>query len=134
MIFAAGAATGGLLVRTYAPRIVRRLHVSPPLPMSIERRMEYISKLDRELELSPEQRKQAEQIIAASQERMKQLWEPFEPRVKEEYRRSRREISEILSPEQREKMKRWHRERFRDGSSKTNSALLVNPEGANPNR
>src|ERR1051325_8993634 len=119
-------ATGGLLVRTYAPRIVQqqqqqqRNHFSGSPPMSTQRRMEYLGKLDRELQLTPEQHKQAEAIITASQERMKKLWEPIDPQFKEEYRRSRREISEILNDDQREKMKRWHHDRFRD-SGKTNS-------------
>jgi hypothetical protein len=84
VIFCAGGATGALVVRTYAPKVVKRMHVSPPLPVSNDRRQEYISKLDRELQLTPEQRTLVEQILAASQKRMKQIWEPLEPEVKEE--------------------------------------------------
>jgi Spy/CpxP family protein refolding chaperone len=98
------------------------MHVSPPLPVSNDRRQEYISKLDRELTLTSEQRLQVEQILAASQKRMKQIWEPLEPQVKEEYKRTRREISEILTPEQRAKMDKWRKEgkkeegRLKDGN------------------
>ena len=109
IIFSAGAATGGLLVRTYAPKIVKRTHVSPPLPIGHDRRQEYISKLDRELQLNPEQRVKIETILADSQKRMKEIWEPMEHQVKEEYRRTRREISEVLTPEQQEKMKQWRK-------------------------
>lgn len=115
VIFLAGAGTGGVLVRSYAPKVVKRLHVSPPLPTTPERRSEYISKLDREVQLTPAQRTVVEEILAASQKRMKLLWEPMEPQVKEEYRRTRREISEILTPEQQEKMKHWRKDRDKDG-------------------
>ncbi|HEX7859151.1 MAG TPA: hypothetical protein VF773_02360 [Verrucomicrobiae bacterium] len=114
VIFLAGAGTGGALVRTFAPKVkmeYRRTHVSPPLPVGHERRQEYIAKLDRELQLTAEQRTKVEEILAASQKRMKEIWEPMEPQVKEEYRRSRREISEVLTPEQQAKMKSWRKDR-----------------------
>jgi hypothetical protein len=114
VIFVAGAATGGLVVRSYAPKVVKRTHISQPLPISHDRRQEYISKLDHELQLTAPQRSQIEQILAASQKRMKQIWEPLEPQIKEEYRRTRREISEILDPEQRAKMDKLRK----DGSKK----------------
>lgn len=111
VIFLAGVGTGAVVVRTYAPKIVKRTHLSPPLPIGHDRRQEYISKLDRELQLTPEQRTQVEGILADSQERMKQMWEPIEPQVKNEYRRTRREISEILNPEQQAKMKQWRKDK-----------------------
>jgi Spy/CpxP family protein refolding chaperone len=110
VIFCAGAGTGAIVARNYAPKIVKRTHVSPPLPLSHDRREEYISKLDREVQLTAEQRGQVERILAASQKRMKQIWEPLEPEVKEEYRRTRREISEILTPEQQAKMSKWKKD------------------------
>jgi Spy/CpxP family protein refolding chaperone len=126
VIFAAGAATGAMVVHTYAPRILYRTHVTPPVQMSTEHRMEYVKKLDRELQLTPEQRQKVEAIIAASQERMKKIWEVVEPQVKEEYGCSRRDISEILTPEQREKMKqRWHRNGSRNNGNGTNTSVGV---------
>ena len=114
VIFLAGAGTGGALVRTFAPKVkteYRRTHVSPPLPVGNERRQEYLAKLDRELQLNADQRVKIEEILAASQKRMKEIWEPMEPQVKEEYRRTRREISEVLTPEQQAKMKNMRKGR-----------------------
>ena len=111
VIFLAGAATGGVVVRTYAPKIVKRTHISPPLPIGQDRRDEYLAKLDRELQLTPQQRQKVEAILCESQKRMKEIWEPFEPEVKEEYRRTRREISEVLTPEQQAKMKQWRKDK-----------------------
>ena len=127
VIFLAGGVTGGIVVRTYAPKVVKRTHVSPPLPISHDRRQEYIAKLDRELELTDEQQVKIEQILAASQKRMKQIWEPFEPQVKEEYRRTRREIFEVLTPEQQVEMKSWRKwdnkgEKKGDGENRSKDA------------
>ena len=121
VIFAAGAATGAIIVRAYAPKIetVYRTHITPPVQMTIEHRMEYVNKLDREVHLTPDQRQKIEAIIAASQERMKKIWDGVEPQVKEEYRCSRRDISEILTPEQREKARAWRRNNW-----KTNGKTL----------
>jgi hypothetical protein len=109
VIFLAGAGTGAVVVRTYAPRIVKRTHISPPLPIGEDRRREYVEKLNRELQLTAEQRAQAEQILVESQERMKTIWDPIAGDVKDEYRRTRKEIWEILTPEQQAKMKSWHK-------------------------
>jgi hypothetical protein len=132
VIFLAGAATGGVVVRTYAPKIVKRTHISPPLPIGQDRRDEYLTKLDRELQLTSDQREQVAAILSESQTRMKQLWEPVEPQVKEEYRRTRREISDVLTPEQQAKMKQWRKDKDgkegkdRSGEKSTNTATQRN--------
>jgi Spy/CpxP family protein refolding chaperone len=134
VIFLAGAASGALVTRIYAPRVVKKQQPSAPLPISSERRQEYLMKLDRELQLSPEQRQQCESILAASQKRMKDLWETIEPGARQEYQRSRKEISEVLTPEQRDKMKRWrHRDRDKENSKereKTNGPAAESKPGA----
>jgi Spy/CpxP family protein refolding chaperone len=109
VIFLAGAGTGAVVVRTYAPKIVKRTHISPPLPIGEDRRREYVEKLNRELHLTAEQRAQTEQILVESQERMKTIWDPIAGDVKDEYRRTRKEIWEILTPEQQAKMKTWRK-------------------------
>ena len=111
-----------MAIRAYAPKIIHKTHVANPLPVSQERRQEYLAKLDRELVLTPEQRQKVESILAASQERMKALWEQIEPKTKEEYRNTRKEISEILSPEQREKMKRLRHTRDQEKSGEPKAA------------
>ena len=130
VIFLAGAGTGGALVRTFAPKVVKRTHVSPPLPVGHERRQEYIEKLDRELQLTAEQRGKVEEILAASQKRMKEIWEPLEPQVKEEYKRSRREISEVLTPEQQAKMKSWRKDRDDRKGEKKGENLVEEKAGS----
>src|SRR5690606_5742603 len=84
-------------------------------PFNGDHRRSYLQRLDKEVQLTPDQRAKVEKILADGQERMKQLWEPVAPKAREEYRRTRQENSEILTPDQREKMKklrgRWEKNR-----------------------
>jgi hypothetical protein len=128
VIFLAGAGTGGVIVRTYAPKIVKRTHISPPLPIGEDRRQEYLGKLDRELHLTPDQRAKVEQILCQSQDRMKMIWDPIAGEVKDEYRRTRKEIWEILTPEQQAKMKTWRKSD--KGDNKDNGKPLDKKEEA----
>jgi Spy/CpxP family protein refolding chaperone len=104
VIFVAGGVTGAVAFRHYAPKTTDKAKTATPMPVSSELRHDYLSKLDRELQLSAEQRQQVEAILAASQQRMKALWRQIEPQTKDEFQRTRKEISELLGPEQREKM------------------------------
>ena len=125
VIFLAGVGTGAVVVRTYAPKIVKRTHISPPLPSGEDRRREYVDKLNRELHLTVEQQAQVEQILVQSQDRMKTIWDPIAGEVKDEYRRTRKEIWEILTPEQQAKMKTW-----RKGDNKGDGKSLDKKEEA----
>lgn len=91
--------------------------------------MEFVRKMDRELQLTPEQRQKIEAIIMGSQQRMKTIWDAVEPQVRDEYRGSRHEIFEVLNPEQREKMKSWRRNGSRTNwSNWTNHSKGLAPE------
>lgn len=114
VIFIAGAASGALASRALAPRREPKQQIAPPLPVSSERRLDYLTRLDREVQLTPEQRQKVEAILAESQKRMKELWQQIEPQTRQEYQRTRKDISELLTPEQREKMKRMRHGKDRD--------------------
>ena len=110
VIFVAGAVTGGTLVRSYPPAPTQKAQPArQPGPFNGDHRRGYLQRLNKELELTTNQYQQVEQILATSQERMKKLWEPVSPMAKEEYARTRKEILEVLTPEQREKMKNMRR-------------------------
>ena len=130
VIFLAGVGTGAVVVRTYAPKIVKRTHISPPLPIGEDRRREYVDKLDRELHLTMDQRAQVEEILVQSQDRMKTIWDPIAGEVKDEYRRTRKEIWEILTPEQQAKMKTWRKGDKGDKGDKDNSKPFEKKEEA----
>ena len=130
VIFLAGVGTGAVVVRTYAPKIDKRTHISPPLPIGEDRRREYVDKLDRELHLTMDQRAQVEEILVQSQDRMKTIWDPIAGEVKDEYRRTRKEIWEILTPEQQAKMKTWRKGDKGDKGDKDNSKPFEKKEEA----
>jgi Spy/CpxP family protein refolding chaperone len=105
VIFAAGLVTGVFADR--AAVAARTEHVSPPPPFQgrpDHRR--FLEKLDKELNLTPDQHKQIEGLLAASQDRIKKLWEPVRPKVHEEYHQTREEINKLLTPEQQELYKK----------------------------
>lgn len=110
IIFVAGAATGGAIIHSLPRPQPKKVNNQP---FNGDHRRSYLQRLDKEVHLTPDQREKVEKILADGQERMKKLWEPIAPKARDEYRRTRQEISEILTPEQREKMKnlrsRWER-------------------------
>ncbi len=114
IIFVAGAATGGVLVHSYAPPPQVPKNQVRQGPFNGDHRRGYLQRLDKELQLTTEQHDKIEKILADSQERMRKLWEPVSPKAKEEYAATRKEISEVLTPEQREKMKNMRRTWDRD--------------------
>jgi hypothetical protein len=112
LIFAAGAVTGGVIARRISPVSAAKIEKpAPSMPPHADQRKGYLERLDAKLKLSPDQKQQVDRIIKESQERMKQLWQGIEPQAKEEYKRTRKEISEILSPEQQEIYKTMRRDR-----------------------
>ena len=112
VIFAAGAVTGALSMRGFNAESPRQKAPSPP-PHPFPSPQAYVEKLDRQVQLTEEQRVKIEELLTESQKRMEKLWEPISPVAREEFRRTRKEISEILTEEQREQWKKhW---RHRDG-------------------
>lgn len=119
LIFAAGAVTGALVARRIAPAVIKQSEKQPPsMPPHQDQRKGYLERLEAKLNLTPEQKQQVDRILKESQERMKQLWAGIEPQAKEEYKRTRKEISEILTPEQNEKYKAMRRDRGGDGKGR----------------
>jgi Spy/CpxP family protein refolding chaperone len=110
VIFGAGVVTGGLLV-SHVDRVNR---VKPksgkpaPTPSPAvnpwnQRSRDLLKRMERELNLTPEQREHIEKIIAESQERTKALWRPIAPQMNKEMLKVREEIREQLTPEQLKK-------------------------------
>jgi hypothetical protein len=117
VIFGAGVVTGGLLV-TYAVRTNVSTSPTPSVaaanpkqrppqmpamtPWQLRNR-ELVRRMDRDLDLSPEQHGRIEKIIADSQERTKALWKPIAPQMNRELQQVHAQIRDELNPDQQKK-------------------------------
>ena len=123
VIFAAGAFSGGMLVKTLTPK-----PQSPIPPHLLQQRFQ--ARLKKELSLSSDQTNRIDKIFADSAANMKILWDLLGPDFEAEKREVRAKIRSELTPQQRDKfeqlLKEPHRSegqrRFREGTNQTNSA------------
>ena len=116
VIFAAGVVTGGLTVKLRtppaAPRGPRPVDQRPLITQRWEGQLrELARKMEKQLELSADQRGRIEAIVRDSQSRMRGIWDEVAPRAREEFRRTRQQIREVLTPEQRKRYEELFRER-----------------------
>jgi Spy/CpxP family protein refolding chaperone len=102
VIFACGVITGALVTRTVATRAEERPLTAVPVPARMPggavSQMQKV--LDKQLDLSAEQRDQIGKIMKASQERTRPLWEKIAPQMTDEVKEVRQEIRGVLTPEQ----------------------------------
>jgi Spy/CpxP family protein refolding chaperone len=114
VIFTCGIFTGVFVTRTVPVSAA----VSPtPQPQSAStnktrlpafaqlqlQRPEFLKKLDRQLDLTPDEHAEIEKIMSASRERTAPFWETIAPQMRDELARVRDEIRQVLTPEQRKK-------------------------------
>jgi Spy/CpxP family protein refolding chaperone len=106
VIFGTGVVTGGLLVRYVDHGRDRRpqragaaVHPAQAGPAGVMR-IEFLRRMERELELTPEQRDPIDRILKDGQERMKKLMDTVEPRRREEFKKTIEEFRAVLTPEQ----------------------------------
>lgn len=107
VIFGAGVITGGLIVRrAEARQPIRRATSAENRPTTFAVpnvggvRLELLRRLQRELNLTPQQRAQVDRILRESQERTRKLMEPFTPRLREEVQKAKNEFRAVLNPRQ----------------------------------
>lgn len=114
VIFACGVFTGVFVTRT-EPISTAVFPVLQPQPVSTNKaplpafaqlqvqRPEFLRRLDRQLDLAPEQHDQIVKIMNASRERTSPLWEKIAPQMGGELKRVHEAIRQVLTPEQRKK-------------------------------
>jgi protein CpxP len=109
VIFGTGVVTGGLLVQHVQHGRDRRPQrpvnaVRPAQPSSPgAMRFEFLRRMERELDLTPQQREPIDRILQEGQERMKKLMDTVEPRRREELKKTIEEFRAVLTPEQRKR-------------------------------
>jgi Spy/CpxP family protein refolding chaperone len=114
VIFACGVFTGVLVTRT-APVAATAVPAPQPQPASTNKvplpqfaqlqvqRPEFLRRLDRQWELTPEQHDLIVKIMAASRERTAPIWGEIAPQMQAELKKVRGEIRQVLTPDQRKK-------------------------------
>ena len=110
VIFGTGVVTGGLLVRfadrsreRHPQRVQSAIRAAQPALAGVMR-IEFLRRVERELELTPAQREPVDRILRDGQERMKKLMDTVEPRRREEYKKTIEEFRAVLTPEQRQRL------------------------------
>ena len=96
------------------------------------REKELLHRMDRELDLTPEQHSHIDTIISVSQERTRELWLPIAPAMNKEFQFLRKEIRDQLTDDQKVRFDALMRPRqnpekrkpFSNGSN-TNSPLAL---------
>ncbi len=117
VIFGTGVVTGmvggGLLVR-YAgipfPQVRRPARPPAPPASAGGARMDFLKRVQNELDLTPEQHARIDGILRDSQERTKKLMEPVSPLLRDELKRTRAEFVDVLTPKQRTRFNELARE------------------------
>jgi len=106
VIFGTGVVTGGLLVRhvergreRHPQRVGEVARPAQPTVAGIMR-IEFLRRMERELDITPAQREPIDKILKEGQERMKKLMETVEPRRREEFKQTMEEFRAVLTPEQ----------------------------------
>jgi periplasmic protein CpxP/Spy len=89
----------GILVGIAASHLMMRRGHRPHIPGRAAHFM--VERLDRRLDLTDEQEKKIEEIIARRHARIEQVWGSVRPRVRAEIDATNDEIAKILTPEQR---------------------------------
>lgn len=107
VIFGAGVVTGGLLVWRLEPASLPAQHsggvragqFGSPSGM----RFEFLRRVQRDLDLTTEQREQIDRVLKESQERTRKIMEPVAPQFHAEFQRAKEEFRAVLTPQQQQR-------------------------------
>jgi Spy/CpxP family protein refolding chaperone len=124
LIFVSGFVTGGLVTRhRTAQAQAPRSSPSPRSPGGPFNPGDFLKRMEKDLNLTTEQKTRIEAILVASQKRTQPMWDEFGPKLREEMHRTRDAIRAELTPEQQTKfdeLRERGRRRDRDGKDREN--------------
>ena len=112
VIFGAGFVTGNVLNRMTetakapaVPNAARTGAHSSQQPLSLEqlRKVELMGRVQKDLDLTPDQRARIEKIIGDSQARIRDLWDQVAPDIHDEYDDVQKKLCEELTPDQKKR-------------------------------
>jgi Spy/CpxP family protein refolding chaperone len=108
VIFGTGVVTGGLLVHSTArssrnhqpPPVISSARAAQPGPPGVMR-LDLLRRMERELDLRPDQRERVDKVLKEGQDQTKEIMEPIEPDLREVVQKAREAFLAVLTPEQR---------------------------------
>jgi Spy/CpxP family protein refolding chaperone len=100
VVFLLGAGLGGMVGYMFAHRTA---FAAPGQPNDDVRRAQKVQRLTQELNLTAEQQKQLDVIIASVQAQYKAIHKSTDPQINEARQKGREQIRAILTPEQKPK-------------------------------
>jgi hypothetical protein len=104
-VFVAGFAAGAVVTRVVVRHLIERIATHPDrMRVLVEKR------LTARLRLDPEQHRQVDQILTNTEGELKALRREFAPRFVSILTNAESEISALLTPEQRERFKKFREE------------------------
>jgi Spy/CpxP family protein refolding chaperone len=104
VVFLLGAALGGMIGYGFAHHTAL---AAPPQMSEAARRAQKVQRLTQELDLSSEQQKQLEVIIAGVQAQYKAIHQSTDPQINEARQKGREQIRAILTPQQKPKLEEF---------------------------
>jgi len=143
VIFGAGFVTGNVVNRmsevakgptaAMAPVVARSGAHSPQTPFSLEqlRKVELMGRVQKDLDLNPEQHARIEKIIGDSQQRIRDLWEQVAPDIHEEYDGVQEKLCQELTAEQKKRFgELMKQQQFRKPGATNGPQASLNEPGA----
>lgn len=131
VIFGTGVVTGGLLVHKVSENRPTKAHqtagLKPPTISPGTMRIEFLRRVERELDVSPQQRDAIDKILTASQERTKKLMEPVAPKLRDEMQATREAVRNALTPEQQKRFDELAKAQQRPREPKRPSSKFPKP-------
>ncbi len=104
VVFLLGAALGGMIGYVFARHTAL---AAPPQMSEATKRAQKVQRLTQELNLSSEQQKELEVIIASVQAQYKAIHQSTDPQINEAREKGRERIRAILTPEQKPKFEEF---------------------------
>ena len=103
LVFILGAAIGGVFGYSFAHRSYAATRAPAATLSEPERRAKRVAEMTKEVELTPEQRTQIDQIIHQAHDEMKTIHERSDADVDVVRQRAREQMRSLLTPDQRPK-------------------------------
>ena len=111
VIFGTGSVTGALMIKRQdrVQNVTSQTNAAPvrlgnfSAPNWQLQRKEFLHRMDKQLQLTPDQRQHIEKILSDSKERTKPVWEQIAPQLREEMKHVREEIRQELNATQQKK-------------------------------